>query len=235
MPFSFNLSYFWLLTNHLSFSEIYHQFVLYMQRTSLLEYIAVFFGILSVWYSRKENILVYPVGLANTIPYVFISINGSLFGEASVNLYYTIMNIYGWILWAKKNQQQQHIVLITWSNKKEWLQELVFFAAFYIAIFSALTWLKSDFAPGAIPWADAFASATAFTGMWLMARKKVESWYWWIATNIASIPLYFIKHYVFTSVYYLILLIMAFWGLFEWIKRANKYIVENEEIPEWKQ
>jgi nicotinamide mononucleotide transporter len=205
----------------LSPTQIYNQFILDMQHTSLLEYIAVFFGIASVWYSRKENILVYPVGLANTIPYVFISINGSLFGEASVNFYYTVMSIYGWILWAKKNKQQEHIVNITWSNKKEWMQELIFFASFYIVIFCALTYLKKDFSPGAIPWADAFASATAFTGMWLMARKKVESWYWWIATNIASIPLYFVKHYVFTSVYYLVLLIFAFWGLAEWVRRSK--------------
>jgi nicotinamide mononucleotide transporter len=206
-----------------------------MQHTSLLEYIAVLFGIASVWYSRKENILVYPVGLVNTIIYVYISIKGSLLGEASVNFYYTVMSIYGWILWAKKNQQQQHIVLITRSDLKEWLRQILFFSVFYIAIFSALTYLKKDFAPGAIPWADAFASATAFTGMWLMARKKVESWYWWIGTNIASIPLYFVKHYVFTSIYYIILLIMAFWGLNEWIKREKKIIIEKVEIPEWKQ
>jgi nicotinamide mononucleotide transporter len=206
-----------------------------MQHTSLLEYIAVFFGIASVWYGRKENIFVYPVGLVNTIIYVYISIKGSLLGEASVNFYYTVMSIYGWILWAKKNQQQEHIVLITRSDLKEWMRQLLFFAVFYIVIFSALTYLKKDFAPGAIPWADAFASATAFTGMWLMARKKVESWYWWIATNITSIPLYFVKHYVFTSIYYLILLVMAFWGLNEWMKRSKKLIVEKEELPEWKQ
>jgi len=222
-------------TIYLSFSEIYRQFIVDMQHTTVLEYIAVFFGIASVWYSRMENILVYPVGLVNTITYVYISVKGSLFGEASVNFYYTAMSIYGWILWAKKNHQQEHIVIITWSDKKDWMQELLFFAAFYMAIFSALTYLKKDFAPGAIPWADAFASATAFTGMWLMARKKVESWYWWIATNVASIPLYFVKHYVFTSVYYLILLIMAFSGLYECTKKANKHVVQNEEIPEWKQ
>ena len=219
----------------LSITQIYEQFILDIQHTTSLEYIAVIFGIASVWYSRKENILVYPVGLVNTIIYIFISIKGSLFGEASVNLYYTIMSIYGWILWAKKNQQHQHTVLITWSDKKEWIQELVFFAAFYAAIFFSLTYLKKDFAPGAIPWADAFASATAFTAMWLMARKKVESWYWWIGTNIASIPLYFVKHYVFTSVYYIILLVMAFWGLYEWIQRANKHIFEKESTLEWKQ
>lgn len=199
-----------------------------MQHTTFLEYIAVFFGIASVWYSRKENILVYPVGLVNTIIYVYISIKGSLLGEASVNFYYTVMSIYGWILWSKKNQQHQHIVLITRSDKNEWLRQLLFFATFYIAIFGALTYLKKDFATGAIPWADAFASATAFTGMWLMARKKVESWYWWIATNLASIPLYFVKHYVFTSIYYIILLIMAFWGLKEWMRKANEYTVKNE-------
>ena len=206
-----------------------------MQQTTLLEYIAVFFGIASVWYSRKENILVYPVGLVNTIIYVYISVKGSLLGEASVNFYYTVMSIYGWILWAKKNQQQEHIVLITRSDAKEWLWQILFFAVFYITIFYSLTYLKKDFAPGAIPWADAFASATAFTAMWLMARKKVESWYWWIATNIASIPLYFVKHYVFTSIYYIILLIMAFWGLNEWVKRAKNTIIKKEEIPEWKQ
>jgi nicotinamide mononucleotide transporter len=69
--------------------------------------------------------------------------------------------------------------------------------------------------------ADGFASATAFTGMWLMAKKKVESWYWWIATNIASIPLYFSKGYVFTSFYYLVLLVLAFGGLMEWKRRAT--------------
>lgn len=207
---------------YLNFSEITQQFIDGIKATTPLEYIAVFFGIASVWFSRKENILVYPVGIINTIIYIYISFKGSLLGEAGVNLYYTIMNIYGWILWTKKDRQQQHVVVITWSNKKEWINELLFFAAFYVVIFAALTYLKKNFAPGAIPGADAFASATAFTGMWLMAKKKVESWYWWIATNIASIPLYFVKHYVFTSVYYFILLIMAIWGLIEWMRRANE-------------
>ncbi len=206
-----------------------------MKSTTWLEYIAVFSGIISVWFSRKENIWVYPTGLINTTFYIYLSFKGSLFGEASVNLYYTIMSIYGWMLWAKKDHQQEHIVIIKRSSKREWTEELIFFSSFYIAIFIALTFLKRDFASGAIPWADAFASATAFTGIWLMARKKVESWYWWIATNIASIPLYFVKHYVFTSVYYLILLIMAVSGLIEWSKRANEYLLKKEEIPQCKQ
>ena len=192
-----------------------------MHATKWYEYVAVFFGIASVWFSRKENILVYPVGMINTILYVYISFEGSLFGEVAVQVYYTIMSIYGWILWTKKNSLQKTVLVITRSNKKEWVSHLLFFSVFFITFFASLTYLKKEFAPGAIPLADAFASATAFTGMWLMAKKKVESWFWWIATNIASIPLYFVKQYVFTSVYYFILLIMAGWGLVEWTRRAN--------------
>lgn len=190
-------------------------------QTSLLEAIAVIAGIISVWFSKKENILVYPIGLINTIIYVYISIKGHLIGEATVNFYYTVMSIYGWILWQRKNSKEEHIMHIRFSTKKEWVQQIAFFLFFYSSIFFALTYLKQSFASGAIPGLDAFASATAFTGMWLMARKKVESWYWWIVTNIASIPLYFIKGYIFSSVYYVILLIIAFAGWMEWKKKAQ--------------
>lgn len=210
----------------MTFTEIYQQFIDGMKATTWLEYIAVIFGIISVWFSRKENILVYPTGLINTTVYVWLSFQGSLFGEASVNFYYTIMSIYGWIIWSKKNTAHQHVVHITFSNKKWWIWQLFFFAIFYVIIFFSLSYLKKDFAPGAIPWADAFASATAFTGMWLMTKKKVESWWWWIATNIASIPLYFVKGYVFTSVYYVILLGLAFAGLIEWRRKARVNISE---------
>ncbi len=207
----------------MTFTQIYHQFLIDIKSTGWLEYVAVFAGIVSVWFSRKENIWVYPTGLINTIFYVYLSIDGHLFGEASVNFYYTVMSIYGWYLWSKKDNANHHVVVIKTSTKKEWLEQLAFFSVFYIVIFFVLTYMKKQwgFAEGAIPWADAFASATAYTGMWLMARKKVESWYWWLATNIASIPLYFVKHYVFTSVYYVVLFIMAIFGLIEWRKRAK--------------
>lgn len=205
----------------MSLQEMISQFIEGMRHTTALEYIAVFAGIASVWYSRIENILVYPVGLINTVVYIYLSIKGQLFGEASVNLYYTVMSIYGWLLWTKKDTARQTILHISFSDKRWWMYQWLFFIAFYLAIFFALTSLKNSFAPGVIPWADALASATAFTAMWLMTKKKVESWYWWIATNIASIPLYFVKNYVFTSVYYAVLLVMAVFGLLEWMKRAN--------------
>lgn len=206
----------------MTLQEIIHLFKQGMYNTTWYEYVGVFAGIASVWFSRKENILVYPVGLINTIIFIYISYKFHLLGEASVNLFYTIMSIYGWWLWSRKDAIKHEIVLhITYSNKKEWLHQLLFFAVIFVAYFFTLSFAKNYFFEGVIPAADAFATATAFTGMWLMAKKKVESWYWWIATNIASIPLYFVKTLVFTSIQYVVLLIMAIAGLLAWRQKAN--------------
>jgi nicotinamide mononucleotide transporter len=194
-----------------------------MRNTTWYEYVAVFAGIASVWFSRKENILVYPIGLINTIIYIYISYKFHLPGEAAVNFYYTIMSFYGWYLWVKRNNQQEQVLHITYSDKEMWWYQVLFFLFFYISIYFSLIYLKKYFFEGAIPWADALASASAFTGMWLMTRKKVESWYWWIITNISSIPLYFVKGLVFSSVYYFVLLIMAVFGLLEWKKRTTQH------------
>jgi nicotinamide mononucleotide transporter len=202
--------------------DILRQLIDGMINSTWYEIVAVVFGIASVWYSRKENILVYPVGLINTLMYVYISVRGHLFGEASVNLYYSIMSVYGWVRWARKDSQHRPELHITWSSKKQWVEQLAFFGAFYVVIYVCLSYLRIRIGTGVLPAADAFASATAFTGMWLMTRKKVESWYWWLATNLASIPLYFVKGYVFTSFYYIVLFILAIAGLMEWAKKANR-------------
>lgn len=200
---------------------VWQQFIIGMKNTTVLEYIAVVAGIVSVWYSRKENILVYPIGLINTIIYIWLSFKGNLFGEAAVNFYYSVMSIYGWVLWTRKDAAHEAVVHISFSDKRWWLYQLCFFAAFYLVLYCSLLYLQKNFAPGAIPWADALAAATAFTGMWLMTKKKIESWYWWMATNFISIPLYFVKQYVFTSVYYIVLLVMAVFGLTEWMRRVK--------------
>lgn len=207
----------------MTIEEILEKFIYGMKQTTWYEYVAVFTGLLSVWYSRAENILTYPVGIINTVIYIYISIKGSLFGEATVNLYYTIMSISGWIIWARRNSQSEHIVHIKFSDQRWWMYQIIFFLSCYVTLFAGLTFLQNSFAPDAIPWADAFASAAAFTGMWLMTKKKVESWYFWLLTNISSIPLYFVKGYVFTSVYYFLLLIFAFWGLAAWRKKARAH------------
>jgi nicotinamide mononucleotide transporter len=197
-------------------------------QTTWLELIAVIAGIASVWYSRKESILVYPIGLINTTIYIYLSFKGHLLGEASVNLYYTLMSLWGWYLWTRVDPNKHTIILqITISNARDWIHQILFFLAFYFSLYFSLTYLKKEFAPEAIPWADALASAAAYTGMWLMAKKKVESWIWWIITNIASIPLYFIKGYTFTSVQFIILLVLAVAGLKSWNDKAKNNAINT--------
>mgnify|MGYP003331286815 FL=1 len=161
-------------------NDAFQLFYQSLQTTSWLEWLAVIAGIASVWFSKAESIWVYPVGLINTIIYTWISFVYHLPGEGAVNFYYTAMSVYGWYNWSRANEKQIKLVQITYSVRREWIEQLLFFVCCYILLFGALTQLKELFFKEAIPWADALASAAAFTGMWLMTKKKVESWYWWI-------------------------------------------------------
>lgn len=197
-------------------------FIQNIQTTSWIEYVAVLAGIASVWFSKRENILVYPVGLINTIAYIILSVRAHLPGEAFVNLYYTILSFMGWLQWNRQDEQQQNVLQITNADKSGLKKHFIFFCCCFTVLYVCISLLKKYFAPGAIPLADAVASAAAFTGMWLMVQKKVQSWWWWIVTNIVSIPLYLVKGYALTSVYYCILLTMAISGLIEWKKKAKR-------------
>jgi nicotinamide mononucleotide transporter len=193
-----------------------------LRATGPVEYVAVTAGIAAVFLERAENIWLYPVGLINTILYIYLSLNGHLYGEASVNLFYTIISVYGWVLWARRNSSNQPELQITYSSAAEWRWQLSFFTGCYLALFIALSWLKKYF-PGALPGVDAFAAASAYTAMLMMARKKVETWYWWLATNIVSIPLYFVKGYAFSSVQFMVFTILSVLGLIAWRKKAKAY------------
>jgi nicotinamide mononucleotide transporter len=193
-----------------------------LKQTGAPEYLAVFSGILSVWFSKKENRLVYPVGLLNTTLYIYLSAKSGLFGEAAVNLYYTVMAIYGWWLWSKRGTDHSFSLRISKSNRRELFRQLAFFTLIFLGMYLLLSFMKNQFAKDTLPLADSLASASAFTGMYLMTRKKLESWYWWIFTNLLSIPLYAVKHYPLTSIYYLVLLVLAIAGLREWRNRINR-------------
>ena len=128
--------------------DLIDQFFQNLKTTTPLEYIAVFAGIISVVFSRIENIWVYPTGLINTVIYIYLSFKYHLIGEASVNFYYTVMSIYGWWLWTRKDRQDKPVLQVTFSSRKEWGQEIGFFLFFYVAIFLALTFLKQNFFEG---------------------------------------------------------------------------------------
>lgn len=201
----------------MTFHEIYSQFIDGIHNTRWPEYVAVAFGILSVLFSRKENILVYPTGIINTVLYTWFCFAWwGLYAEGSLNFYYTAMSIYGWYAWSKKKGGE--VLPITRNNKKEWTISLVFFFGSWIVLFLIL----KNFTQSNVPIADSFASAAAYTGMWQMANKKIENWMWWTLTNIASIPLYFYKTAVFTSFQYLVFLTLGIMGWIEWTRKYRQ-------------
>ncbi|MDI3318817.1 nicotinamide riboside transporter PnuC [Pinibacter soli] len=200
----------------MNFTETCSNFIEGIKATTPLEFVAVVFGIISVLYSRKENILVYPTGIISTVLYIYLCFIGKLYAEASVNFYYTVMSIIGWIMWARKKEGET-VLHITKSSTKEWTHCLLFFVGCWVILFLVLR----HFTDSIVPLADGFAAASAYTGMWLMAKKKLENWIWWIVTNVASIPLYYIKGYSFTSFQFLVLLVLAIAGLITWSKKIQ--------------
>jgi nicotinamide mononucleotide transporter len=194
--------------------QIISQFFTDIHQTSWLEFIAVITGIASVIYSRKENILVYPVGMVSTGIFVLIYVTHGLYADASVNFYYTVMSVIGWMMWSRKVEGKT-VLAITGSSKKDWVNSIIFFLICWIILY----FLLSRFTDSTVPIADSFTSASAYTGMWLMNKKKLENWTWWIITDLASIPLNFYKHLVFTSFQYLVFLILAIMGYISWRKK----------------
>jgi len=200
--------------------DIWQQFLNGIFATTWLEFVAVVFGIASVMLSRLENIWVYPTGIINTTIYIYLCILGGLYAEAGVNFYYSVMSVVGWVLWAKKSEGQ-FTLQISRSTRIEWRNALIFFVLGWITLFFILKLLTDS----TVPLADGFASAAAYTAMWLMARKKLENWIWWGITNVASIPLYFVKGYVFTSFQYVVFLVLSVLGYLEWKRRTVNYEV----------
>lgn len=185
---------------------------------SLLEGIAVFFGIASVYYSIKENILVYPTGIISTLIYVWICFHYKLYADMGINAYYFSMSIYGWYVWTHPKEGET-VLPVTWLKPSGWVFSIVLFLFSYGALYLIL----SQFTDSDVPYWDSFTTASAFVGMWLMAKKKVENWIFWIITDLVSVPLYFYKGLILTSFQFMFFTVLATMGLLAWIKSERSY------------
>lgn len=189
-----------------------------LQQITWLEGIAVFFGVASVYYSMKENILVFPTGLISTLIYVWICLQVGLYADMGINAYYFAMSIYGWYIWSRPTQEGNTLP-VTWLGIQGIIGSvLLFLASYAILAFILLRLTDSD-----VPYVDSFTTASAFVGMYLMAKKKVENWIAWIITDLVSVPLYFYKGLILTSFQFLFFTVLAVLGLIAWIKSARKY------------
>lgn len=185
----------------------------------VLELISVLFSLLSVIYSKRENILVFPTGMVGTGIFVYILLVYGLLGDMLINAYYFVMSIVGWYTWTRKVDETHYIpITLTTHKEKKWSM-LLFLAAL---VFVAVVYLLSNRFTIWTDYVDTLTTAIFFVGMWLMAKKKLESWIYWIVGNIITVPLYWYKGLIFSSLLFALLTIIAFYGYSSWKKDLNK-------------
>ncbi len=211
----------------------------------ILEFTAMLFGVVGVWFGKKENILVYPLGIISTVIYIYICYKFVLYGDFIINIYYTLMSIFGWYMWSKVIDDKKNHIPISRTNNSDKLKAFgifVFTSIFVIVVYryydvmpNDLGFLESvnytlvNMTSGSLenfkkvtPFLDTFTTGIFFAAMWLMALKKIEHWILWIAGNIVAIPLYFVKGLGFTGIQFIVLLVIAYLGYKQWRKSLNK-------------
>lgn len=200
---------------------LFDQYKNYPTYEITLEVTAILFGLLSVWFAKKDNIWVFPTGIINTVIYTYLLLKWELLGDMMINFYYAVMSVYGWYHWTRKKGKVVAFPISTMNAcEKKWsllifVLTIGFVTAVY-TIFGKFTHWTS--------YVDTLVTGIFFVGMWLMAKRKIENWILWIVGDIISIPMYFVKGYSFTSVQYLIFTIIAVFGYLEWKKTLQQKI-----------
>ena len=200
------------------FDFLFQQYSQYNELDIFFEIVAVIFGLLSVWFSKNNNILVYPTGMISTSIFTYLLFKWGLLGDMMINAYYFIMSIYGWYIWTrKKNNIVTPISKISNYEKKI---SLFIFISSLIFVYGIYNYF--DKWGSLTSYIDNVTTAIFFVGMWLMAKRKIENWIFWIIGDVISVPLYFYKGLTFTSLQYFIFTIIAISGYYSWKKILNK-------------
>jgi nicotinamide mononucleotide transporter len=201
----------------MQFNEFFDLFYQNLINTTWLEGIAVLFGLLSVWFAKKENILVYPTGIISVLIYVYICFFAGLYADMGINGFYFIMSVYGWYKWTHKDQGEQSLPITKNSVNQHVISVIATVVFFFI-----LQFVLTKYTDSTVPNWDSATTAIFIVGMWLMALKKIENWIFWIIGDLISIPLYFHKGLMLTSFQFAVFLVIAILGYLEWRKKLNE-------------
>lgn len=201
------------------FEFLFEPYKAYSWATIGIEITAVLFGFASVWYSKQNKIAVFPTGMLSTALFVYLLWKAGLLGDMLINAYYFIMSIFGWYYWTQKKGNQR-INPISITSIKEWIQALLLFIG--TLIFVGFIYSYWERWTSWTAYVDTFTTALFFVGMWLMAKRKIENWIFWIIGDCISIPLYYYKGLTLTSLQFIFFTFLAFWGYQSWKQYLNK-------------
>lgn len=190
----------------------------YSRLNIFLELTAVVFGLLSVWFSRKNSTLVYPTGLITTSIYVYLLFHWRLLGDMLINGYYFLMGIYGWYFWSKK----ENGITINKISRVTKFENYVLWIWFFVSLVLVnVVYLIFGIWGSIVGHIDAMTTAIFFVAMLLMVRRKIENWIFWIVGDIVSVPLYLYKGLTLTSLQYFIFTLLAIAGYITWKKELK--------------
>lgn len=201
------------------FEYFFSQYSDYDTVDIVLEIVAVILGFLSVWFSKQNNVLVFPTGMASTAIFVYLLFKWSLLGDMLINAYYFAMSVFGWYVWTRK-VDATHVTPISRTTSKEKNYSVLIFLATLLFVYLVYTYFEKWNHWTA--YVDTLTTAIFFVGMWLMAKRKIENWIYWIIGDIISVPLYLYKGLTFTSFQYFGFTIIAIFGYYSWKKHLNK-------------
>lgn len=216
---------------HEFFQWLFAQYQDYTPLLMTLELIASVFGLVSVLLARRGSVWVFPVGLVSTGLYVYLLWEWRLFGDMLINAYYSAMSVYGWLDWTKNRQNQNHTVIVEKTTSQEWQTlSLIAIATFIFVgvVYYFKPFINNHFSFDNITlglsnfvwtdYTDMLTTGLFLVAMLLMAKRKIENWLVWIIADAISVPLYFYKGLIFTSVQYLLFTIVAIFGFISWQK-----------------
>ncbi|MET4080705.1 nicotinamide mononucleotide transporter [Pedobacter sp. UYP30] len=202
----------------MDFQHWFDLFKTQILETSWLEALAVGFGVAEVLFAKRNNIWLYPTGIISVLLSMYLLFNVQLYAETLLNIYYLVMSVYGWVIWKKT--KEAGAMQVSWSSKKE-LSIAIFISVFgFILLYLVL----HHFTNSDVPIWDAFVSATAWAGMWLLAKRKIENWIFLNISNLVAIPLLIHKHLAMFAVLTLVLFVVAIFGFLDW-----KKIIKNKK------
>lgn len=223
-----------LIFDHMNLYDLFIKpYESYTSIQTSIEIIATVFGILSVYFSIKKNIWVYPTGIISTALYIYITFKFGLFGDCIINVYYTIMSVYGWFLWSKNAEDHIHVE-VDWATKKERIIALFLFLISLVmvtVVYYYKPYIDNHFSLEGTNlglyhldwanWLDIFTTSLFLVGMWFMAKRRIDNWIFWIIGDFICMPMMIFKGLGITSVQYLVFTVMAVLGYISWKKNLK--------------
>jgi len=183
-----------------------------MRHTTYLEWLAVLLGVTEVLLARKNSVWLYPAGIGGSVISIYLLLKVGLYAESALSAYYVLMSIYGWMIWLRREGRPP--VQIAYASSKEWLITFIIAFGGWGAIYLTL----HHFTSSNVPVWDAWVSATAWAGTWLLARRRIENWLVLNVSNLFAVPLLFHKHLPLFAISTVILFVVAIFGYFDWKK-----------------